>query len=89
MQLKDTEYELDGSRDRVQQQANEILHKASETNVMAKLHSFALYKSEKLCGVGFFFLERLHFRDLSLTGLWSAWSGASDSMPTDRPQSVY
>ncbi|ROJ78750.1 Protein FAM184A [Anabarilius grahami] len=30
MQLKDTEYELDGSRDRVQQQANEILHKASQ-----------------------------------------------------------
>lgn len=30
MQLKDTEYELDSSRDRVQQQAREILHKASE-----------------------------------------------------------
>lgn len=30
MQLKDTEYELDGSRERVQQQATEILHKASE-----------------------------------------------------------
>lgn len=30
MQLKDTEYELEGSRDRVQQQATEILHKASE-----------------------------------------------------------
>ncbi|XP_059376039.1 protein FAM184A isoform X1 [Carassius carassius] len=30
MQLKDTEYELEGSRDRVQQQANEILHKASQ-----------------------------------------------------------
>uniref|UniRef100_A0A8B9K8E2 Zgc:85722 n=1 Tax=Astyanax mexicanus TaxID=7994 RepID=A0A8B9K8E2_ASTMX len=29
MQLKDTEYELEGSRDRVQQQATEILHKAS------------------------------------------------------------
>ncbi|KAL6477339.1 hypothetical protein MHYP_G00131740 [Metynnis hypsauchen] len=28
MQLKDTEYELEGSRDRVQQQATEILHKA-------------------------------------------------------------
>lgn len=40
MQLKDTEYELEGSRDRVQQQANEILHKASENNVMAKLHFF-------------------------------------------------
>lgn len=36
MQLKDTEYELEGSRDRVQQQANEILHKASENNVMKK-----------------------------------------------------
>uniref|UniRef100_A0A3Q3G3U2 Family with sequence similarity 184 member Aa n=1 Tax=Labrus bergylta TaxID=56723 RepID=A0A3Q3G3U2_9LABR len=31
MQLKDTEYELEGSRERVQQQATEILHKASET----------------------------------------------------------
>ncbi|KAM6945352.1 protein FAM184A [Aplochiton taeniatus] len=30
MQLKDTEYELEGSRDRVQQQATEILHKASQ-----------------------------------------------------------
>ena len=30
MQLKDTEYELDASRDRVQQQASEILLKASE-----------------------------------------------------------
>uniref|UniRef100_A0AAY4AMW9 Protein FAM184A/B N-terminal domain-containing protein n=1 Tax=Denticeps clupeoides TaxID=299321 RepID=A0AAY4AMW9_9TELE len=30
MQLKDTEYELEGSRDRVQQQANEILLKASQ-----------------------------------------------------------
>ncbi|XP_012692211.1 protein FAM184A isoform X2 [Clupea harengus] len=30
MQLKDTEYELDSSRDRVQQQAREILHKASQ-----------------------------------------------------------
>lgn len=30
MQLKDTEYELEGSRDRVQQQATEILHKASK-----------------------------------------------------------
>ncbi|XP_052002039.1 protein FAM184A-like isoform X2 [Xyrauchen texanus] len=30
MQFKDTEYELEGSRDRVQQQANEILHKASQ-----------------------------------------------------------
>jgi len=40
MQLKDTEYELDGSRDRVQQQANEILHKASENNVKTKLHFF-------------------------------------------------
>uniref|UniRef100_A0A8C2ZIH7 Family with sequence similarity 184 member Aa n=1 Tax=Cyclopterus lumpus TaxID=8103 RepID=A0A8C2ZIH7_CYCLU len=30
MQLKDTEYELDGSRERVQQQATEILHKASQ-----------------------------------------------------------
>lgn len=32
MQLKDTEYELEGSRERVQQQATEILHKASKTN---------------------------------------------------------
>lgn len=31
MQLKDTEYELEGSRERVQQQATEILHKASKT----------------------------------------------------------
>uniref|UniRef100_G3PN53 Protein FAM184A/B N-terminal domain-containing protein n=1 Tax=Gasterosteus aculeatus aculeatus TaxID=481459 RepID=G3PN53_GASAC len=30
MQLKDTEYELDGSRERVQQQATELLHKASQ-----------------------------------------------------------
>lgn len=30
MQLKDTEYELDGSRERVQQQATELLHKASK-----------------------------------------------------------
>lgn len=30
MQLKDTEYELDASRERVQQQATEILHKASQ-----------------------------------------------------------
>lgn len=30
MQLKDTEYELEGSRERVQQQATEILHKASK-----------------------------------------------------------
>ncbi|XP_028328359.1 protein FAM184A [Gouania willdenowi] len=30
MQLKDTEYELEGSRERVQQQAKEILHKASQ-----------------------------------------------------------
>ncbi|XP_069377451.1 protein FAM184A-like isoform X2 [Paralichthys olivaceus] len=30
MQLKDTEYELEGSRERVQQQATEILHKASQ-----------------------------------------------------------
>ncbi|KAM8904269.1 protein FAM184A-like isoform 1-T1 [Spinachia spinachia] len=30
MQLKDTEYELDSSRERVQQQATEILHKASQ-----------------------------------------------------------
>ncbi|XP_056287660.1 protein FAM184A-like isoform X3 [Pseudoliparis swirei] len=30
MQLKDTEYELDGSRERVQQQATEILHKGSQ-----------------------------------------------------------
>ncbi|XP_063080167.1 protein FAM184A [Engraulis encrasicolus] len=30
MQLKDTEYELESSRDRVQQQAREILHKASQ-----------------------------------------------------------
>ncbi|XP_037120842.1 protein FAM184A-like isoform X3 [Syngnathus acus] len=30
MQLKDTEYELDGCRERVQQQATEILHKASQ-----------------------------------------------------------
>lgn len=29
MQLKDTEYELESSRERVQQQATEILHKAS------------------------------------------------------------
>lgn len=31
MQLKDTEYELEGSRERVQQQATEILQKASMT----------------------------------------------------------
>ncbi|XP_057677290.1 protein FAM184A-like isoform X2 [Corythoichthys intestinalis] len=30
MQLKDTEYELEGCRERVQQQATEILHKASQ-----------------------------------------------------------
>ncbi|XP_015242062.1 PREDICTED: protein FAM184A-like isoform X2 [Cyprinodon variegatus] len=30
MQLKDTEYELESSRERVQQQATEILHKASQ-----------------------------------------------------------
>uniref|UniRef100_A0A673C9D7 Zgc:85722 n=1 Tax=Sphaeramia orbicularis TaxID=375764 RepID=A0A673C9D7_9TELE len=30
MQLKDTEYELEGSRERVQQQATEILHKAGQ-----------------------------------------------------------
>lgn len=49
MQLKDTEYELEGSRDRVQQQANEILHKASENNVMTKLHFFSsAYNCESL-----------------------------------------
>ncbi|XP_008290625.1 protein FAM184A-like [Stegastes partitus] len=32
MQLKDTEYELEGSRERVQQQATEILHKASKSS---------------------------------------------------------
>lgn len=37
MQLKDTEYELEGSRERVQQQATEILHKASKT--ILALHS--------------------------------------------------
>lgn len=31
MQLKDTEYELESSRERVQQQATEILHKAGES----------------------------------------------------------
>lgn len=35
MQLKDTEYELEGSRERVQQQATEILHKASKTRFWA------------------------------------------------------
>lgn len=35
MQLKDTEYELEGSRERVQQQATEILHKASKTRFFA------------------------------------------------------
>ncbi|KAK2843074.1 hypothetical protein Q7C36_011289 [Tachysurus vachellii] len=34
MQLKDTEYELEGSRDRVQQQATEILHKASQIGTL-------------------------------------------------------
>ncbi|XP_062863854.1 protein FAM184A [Trichomycterus rosablanca] len=34
MQLKDTEYELEGSRDRVQQQASEILHKASQIGTL-------------------------------------------------------
>lgn len=63
MQLKDTEYELDGSRDRVQQQANEILHKASENNVMTKLHflqHIALHHSSCCVRV---FLERLQFCD--------------------------
>ncbi|XP_030644009.1 protein FAM184A [Chanos chanos] len=34
MQLKDTEYELELSRDRVQQQATEILHKASQIGTL-------------------------------------------------------
>lgn len=71
MQLKDTEYELDGSRDRVQLQANEILHKASENNVMTKLHFSSAYDCESLklqCEVFFFFLERLQFCD-SLAGI--------------------
>lgn len=34
MQLKDTEYELEGSRERVQQQATEILHKASKIGLL-------------------------------------------------------
>lgn len=56
MQLKDTEYELEGSRDRVQQQANEILHKASENNVMTKLNFFSAYDTESLnCSVRGFF----------------------------------
>uniref|UniRef100_A0A8C7TMV6 Protein FAM184A/B N-terminal domain-containing protein n=1 Tax=Oncorhynchus mykiss TaxID=8022 RepID=A0A8C7TMV6_ONCMY len=38
MQLKDTEYELEGSRDRVQQQATEILHKASQIGSLQATH---------------------------------------------------
>lgn len=41
MQLKDTEYELEGSRERVQQQATEILHKASKMYFLSSTHSFA------------------------------------------------
>jgi len=60
MQLKDTEYELDGSRDRVQQQANEILHKASENNVKTKLNFFQCMTEslKQQCKVFCFFLER-------------------------------
>uniref|UniRef100_A0A8C4IXL3 Protein FAM184A/B N-terminal domain-containing protein n=1 Tax=Dicentrarchus labrax TaxID=13489 RepID=A0A8C4IXL3_DICLA len=38
MQLKDTEYELEGSRERVQQQATEILHKASQIGSLQATH---------------------------------------------------
>ncbi|KAJ7991286.1 hypothetical protein DPEC_G00295750 [Dallia pectoralis] len=38
MQLKDTEYELEASRDRVQQQATEILHKASQIGSLQATH---------------------------------------------------
>lgn len=43
MQLKDTEYELEGSRERVQQQATEILHKASKMCILSSsiLHADA------------------------------------------------
>lgn len=69
MQLKDTEYELDGSRDRVQQQANEILHKASENNVMTKLHFSTAYECESLKQQReVFLLESLQFCD-SLAGI--------------------
>lgn len=54
MQLKDTEYELEGSRERVQQQATEILHKASETDFLsvtvaqyAAVHAHLLPASSK------------------------------------------
>lgn len=54
MQLKDTEYELEGSRERVQQQATEILHKASETDFLsvtvaqyAAVHTHLLPASSK------------------------------------------
>lgn len=66
MQLKDTEYELEGSRDRVQQQANEILHKASENNVMTKLH-FSSYDTESLklqCESCFFLI---FFREVTVS----------------------
>ncbi|XP_019899959.2 protein FAM184A isoform X1 [Esox lucius] len=38
MQLKDTEHELEASRDRVQQQATEILHKASQIGSLQATH---------------------------------------------------
>lgn len=41
MQLKDTEYELEGSRERVQQQATEILHKASKTLYASNLKTLS------------------------------------------------
>lgn len=46
MQLKDTEYELEGSRERVQQQATEILHKASK---ILQCVLFCLYHCMSYC----------------------------------------
>uniref|UniRef100_A0A3B4ZWV1 Protein FAM184A-like n=1 Tax=Stegastes partitus TaxID=144197 RepID=A0A3B4ZWV1_9TELE len=45
MQLKDTEYELEGSRERVQQQATEILHKASKSSFCLFLQHQATHRT--------------------------------------------
>ena len=49
MQLKDTEYELEGSRERVQQQATEILHKASEMCFYIQYIMHSCFKGKHHC----------------------------------------
>lgn len=52
MQLKDTEYELEGSRERVQQQATEILHKAGKMCILSSstLHTDAAQNAMQFIG---------------------------------------